>query len=118
MLWFLNFLQDVDQRTGQDLNSSVNEMLYRGDTKEESLSRNPDRPPDHSSFVREEKALSGRGMTRMTSPEKWEIKQLIAAGVLEKSDYPGKVMSLSPLFLMYVATFCYNNWYIRTLFYC
>ena len=28
-------------------------------------------------------------MTRMTSPEKWEIKQLIAAGVLEKADYPG-----------------------------
>ena len=25
----------------------------------------------------------------MTSPEKWEIKQLIAAGVLEKTDYPG-----------------------------
>lgn len=33
--------------------------------------------------------MSGRGTTRITSPEKWEIKQLIAAGVLEKSDYPG-----------------------------
>ncbi len=30
-----------------------------------------------------------RGMTRLTSPEKWEIKQLIAAGVFKPSDYPG-----------------------------
>ncbi len=28
-------------------------------------------------------------MTRLTSPEKWEIKQLISAGVLDPSDYPG-----------------------------
>ena len=26
---------------------------------------------------------------RLTSPERWEIKQLIAAGVLAKEDYPG-----------------------------
>lgn len=25
---------------------------------------------------------------RLTSPERWEIKQLIAAGVLDKADYP------------------------------
>ena len=84
-------MQDVDQFMGHDLNASVNPMLRHGKNKEEeSLFRNPDRPPDSAPVVREEKGLAARGMTRMTSPEKWEIKQLIAAGVLEKSDYPGK----------------------------
>ena len=32
---------------------------------------------------------SQRGTTRITSPEKWELKQLISAGVLNKADYPG-----------------------------
>ena len=32
---------------------------------------------------------SQRGTTRITSPEKWELKQLISAGVLSKADYPG-----------------------------
>ena len=80
----------MDQITGQDLNASVNHMLCREEKKEEGLFRNPDRPLEGSSVVREEKGLGARGMTRMTSPEKWEIKQLIAAGVLQKSDYPGK----------------------------
>lgn len=40
-------------------------------------------------MVKEEEGGTGRGTTRMTSPEKWEIKQLIAAGVLDKKDYPG-----------------------------
>lgn len=66
----------------------MNHVLYRGDNGGETQARNPDRPSDNSSIVREEGGTT-RGMTRMTSPEKWEIKQLIAAGVLEKSDYPG-----------------------------
>ena len=80
----------MNQSTGEDLNTTVNEMLRRGEVKEEVLSRNPDRPTDSSSVVREEKGFGARGMTRMTSPEKWEVKKLIAAGVLETSDYPGK----------------------------
>ncbi len=31
----------------------------------------------------------GRRRNRLTSPEKWEIKQLISAGVLDMRDYPG-----------------------------
>ena len=34
-------------------------------------------------------AGNSRGLQRMSSPEKWEIKQLIAAGVLDITDYPG-----------------------------
>lgn len=83
-------MQDVDQLTGEDLNAAVNQMLYQGNDRGEMQARNPDRPSDAStsSIMREERGAV-RGMTRMTSPEKWEIKQLIAAGVLEKSDYPG-----------------------------
>ena len=65
-------------------------MLHQGDERGDTHARNPDRPSDSASIVREEKGAV-RGMTRMTSPEKWEIKQLIAAGVLEKSDYPGNL---------------------------
>ena len=82
----------MDQHTGEDLNAAVNQMLYRGEERGETLARNPDRP-DSSTIVREEKGPA-RGMTRMTSPEKWEIKQLIAAGVLEKADYPGMLYTL------------------------
>ena len=85
---YIYYAQDVDQRTGEDLNATINQILSREDNKGESLARNPDRPLDSSSSVRDEKGTT-RGMTRMTSPEKWEIKQLIAAGVLEQSDYPG-----------------------------
>ena len=49
----------------------------------------PHRPSNLAPVVMEDDKVSGRGTTRITSPEKWEIKQLIAAGVLDKSDYPG-----------------------------
>ena len=49
------------------------------------------RPSDFSKASYEEDTSSGssRGLQRMSSPEKWEIKQLIAAGVLDITDYPG-----------------------------
>ena len=80
-------------------------MLRRGDDREEERARNPDRPSDSSSVVREESGTV-RGMTRMTSPEKWEIKQLIAAGVLQKSDYPGTCTCTCTCTCIHVCTFC------------
>ena len=100
----LHFEQDVDQRTGEDLNPAVNQMLRRGEEREETRVRNPDRPSNLTSVVRDEDSHPVRGMTRMTSPEKWEIKQLIAAGVLEKSDYPGTYVSM----LMYENSQIFN----------
>ena len=78
----------MDQETGEDLNPIVNRMLVGGEVRDEGSSRNPDRPSNLTSVMKEEGGPS-RGTTRMTSPEKWELKQLIAAGVLQKSDYPG-----------------------------
>ena len=49
------------------------------------------RPSDFSkaSYDEDTSGGSSRGIQRMSSPEKWEIKQLIAAGVLDITDYPG-----------------------------
>jgi ATP-dependent RNA helicase DHX8/PRP22 len=64
-------MKDVDQTNGLDLQA-----------------HNPGR--DHiennnSEFVQ---PLSKKPIARLSSPERWEIKQLIAAGVLNKKDYP------------------------------
>jgi ATP-dependent RNA helicase DHX8/PRP22 len=80
-------IKDVDQITGEDVNPNVNKMLMGGG--EGGVVRNPDRPTNQNTVVVSDEGTSKRGTTRMTSPEKWEIKQLIAAGVLEPADYPG-----------------------------
>ncbi len=36
-----------------------------------------------------EEAQGGRAVKRLSSPERWEIKQLIAAGVMDARDVPG-----------------------------
>eukprot|EP00123_Amoebidium_parasiticum_P017098 comp23708_c0_seq1/m.40778 comp23708_c0_seq1/g.40778 ORF comp23708_c0_seq1/g.40778 comp23708_c0_seq1/m.40778 type:complete len:1218 (-) comp23708_c0_seq1:134-3787(-) len=87
-------MKEVDQKTGEDLKPSV-----RGSgANSEPLSgaKNPDKPSlVRSAFstlpaeYKEQKdTAAAKGIKRLTSPERWEIKQLIAAGVLDKSDYP------------------------------
>lgn len=88
-------IKEVDQRTGRDLNPNHNRLLVGGEVKDSGAptfaARNPDRPSDFSKASYEEDTSTGssRGLQRMSSPEKWEIKQLIAAGVLDITDYPG-----------------------------
>ena len=80
--------QDVDQATGEDLNPQG--RGFSGGTGEDSAARNPDRPstmplvsmPDMDER-REKKAIK-----RISSPERWEIKQMIAANVIDKSELP------------------------------
>uniref|UniRef100_A0A8C5NNA1 ATP-dependent RNA helicase DHX8 n=1 Tax=Junco hyemalis TaxID=40217 RepID=A0A8C5NNA1_JUNHY len=58
---------------------------------EESSMRNPDRP-SHLSLVSapevEDDSLERKRLTRISDPEKWEIKQMIAANVLSKEEFP------------------------------
>ncbi|KAJ2495507.1 DEAH-box ATP-dependent RNA helicase prp22, partial [Coemansia sp. RSA 2049] len=98
-------MKDVDQQTGEDLSP----QLYPGISKDEAdnVTETRDRPKPAS--VTGSNAISlgtrhekrgpdedvenkGRGkkssVKRLTSPERWEIKQLIASGVLDKTDYP------------------------------
>jgi ATP-dependent RNA helicase DHX8/PRP22 len=78
-------LRDVDQRTGQDLSPH---LRVRSETEiAEETTRNPDRPAERRARIVEDKE-TGRSRKRLSSPERWEIKQLIASGVLDPSEYP------------------------------
>ncbi|KAF0989303.1 hypothetical protein HZS_1471 [Henneguya salminicola] len=78
-------MKEVDQETGEDLNPLA---TSKKQTQSEVI-RNPDRPANLVMIdnLPSSKATK-RKMNRLTSPERWELKQLIAAGVLEKSEYP------------------------------
>lgn len=74
-------MQDVDQDTGEDLNPNRRRNLV-GETNEETSMRNPDRP-SHLSLVNapevEDDSLERKRLTRISDPEKWEIKQVCVA---------------------------------------
>ncbi|KAI7876376.1 hypothetical protein K492DRAFT_231980 [Lichtheimia hyalospora FSU 10163] len=78
-------MKDVDQDTGEDL--SPNLRVRSKEEMETLASRNPDRP---ASAIRRQFDDDGpnRAVKRMSSPERWEIKQLIASGVVNAADYP------------------------------
>lgn len=70
--------QDVDQETGEDLNPNRRKNVG-GDGPEESAMRNPDRPTNlnlgHAPEV-EDDTLERKRLTKISDPEKWEIKQV------------------------------------------
>ncbi|KAK0635339.1 helicase associated domain-containing protein [Bombardia bombarda] len=76
-------MKDVDQETGQDLapqlsfGSGANSQSLGGSKNKHVEGRQADAGP------------AKRQKKRMTSPERWEIRQLIASGVARASDYPG-----------------------------
>ena len=83
-------IKDVDQATGEDLNPS-RARGFGGETSEDVDARNPDRPshvplianmPDMDD-MKERKAVK-----KISSPERWELKQMMAANVIDKSDLP------------------------------
>ncbi|KAF8660921.1 hypothetical protein HU200_057351 [Digitaria exilis] len=87
-------MRDVDQDTGRDL------LPFRRRSAEDDAPRaNP--PADRGRAAGKRKGVSGifvpdddvgsaprRPTRRMSSPERWEMKQLIASGVLDAKDYP------------------------------
>lgn len=85
-------MRDVDQNTGKDLlpmkRSSEDDALranpsnaYTGPTTRKGLS-------GITIVEEDENVPSRRPLKRMSSPERWEAKQLIASGVLDVRDYP------------------------------
>lgn len=98
-------MKDVCQITGKDLNPAI-----ENDDKEDLMgSRNPDRPGYRnsiasltSSILPASTSISGAGagdlvdpdadsrkrVTRISSPERWEIKQMISSGCIDKSELP------------------------------
>jgi ATP-dependent RNA helicase DHX8/PRP22 len=80
-------MSEVDQQTGQDLNPG--RRLQTGATGANAVGLNGGmRPGDPMVPVIEGNGAGKRQKKRMTSPERWEIRQLIASGVIKASDYP------------------------------
>lgn len=85
-------MKDVDQRTGEDL--SPNLRVRSKDEMEAMTSRNPDKPSfmtgsnSNAIGVKVVDDIPSRSVKRMSSPERWELKQLIASGVVDPADYP------------------------------
>ncbi|CAM1503282.1 Fc.00g080580.m01.CDS01 [Cosmosporella sp. VM-42] len=81
-------MKDVDQDTGQDLEPQA--RLTTGANMEAlgGGSKNGYQEEIISSMPRDALGPPRRQKKRMTSPERWEIRQLIASGVAKASDYP------------------------------
>ncbi|KAG1330457.1 Helicase [Cocos nucifera] len=85
-------IRDVDQKTGKDL------LPMRKNSEDEALRANPSSgnngPVTRTGLSgitiveEDENGSSRRPLKRMSSPEKWEAKQLIASGVFDVREYP------------------------------
>lgn len=71
--------QDVDQETGEDLNPNRRRNVGP-DGGEEVTMRNPDRPSNlnlgHAPELEQDDTLERKRLTKISDPEKWEIKQV------------------------------------------
>ncbi|ETL28161.1 ATP-dependent helicase HrpA [Phytophthora nicotianae] len=87
-------MRDVDQKTGKDLmpqrSSDGAERARQENKSSDSRSWiNPSAPGMQSSQqLDEDDSKPQRAAKRMSSPERWEVQQLINSGVLSIEDYP------------------------------
>ncbi|KAH9807813.1 pre-mRNA-splicing factor ATP-dependent RNA helicase prp22-like [Teratosphaeria destructans] len=80
-------MAEVDQQTGEDLHPS--RRLQTGATGANAMGlKGAPIAGDSMIPVVEGRGVGKRQRKRMTSPERWEIRQLIASGVIKASDYP------------------------------
>lgn len=84
-------MKEVDQDTGEDLNPASHAHLHEDDVRD----RNPDRPMAGGTSMLQlegaennEEGQSRKRVTRISSPERWEIKQMISSGVIDRSEMP------------------------------
>lgn len=75
-------MKDVDQETGDDLAPQTRIQSGANSMALGSAGSMPSSLPSNSFDTQK------RHKKRMTSPERWEIRQLIASGVVKASDYP------------------------------
>ncbi|VDP13935.1 unnamed protein product [Soboliphyme baturini] len=87
-------MKEVDQETGEDLNPKTTATNENGvlDAEREAA-RNPDRPFLPNSFM--DSSLDDLGVNvplkrlkRLSSPERWELKQMIAANCISNAELP------------------------------
>lgn len=86
-------MKDVDQDTGEDLNPAPSSSRpgLTGHESESAL-RNPDRPLSlldlKTTVVEEDELTNRKRVQRISSPERWELKQMMAANCIDKMDLP------------------------------
>ncbi|KAL2127224.1 hypothetical protein VTI74DRAFT_11072 [Chaetomium olivicolor] len=81
-------MKDVDQQTGMDLAPQM--RLGSGANTEAlgSRGRQPGAMGNGANGSFQASAVARSQKKRLTSPERWEIRQMIAAGIVKASDYP------------------------------
>ncbi|KAK3637541.1 DEAH-box ATP-dependent RNA helicase prp22 [Elasticomyces elasticus] len=85
-------MAEVDQVTGEDLNLS--RRIQSGATGANAVGLNDSSDPFADirttgvPVIDNGKGAGRKPKKRMTSPERWEIRQLIASGVVKAADYP------------------------------
>ncbi|XP_050431567.1 ATP-dependent RNA helicase DHX8 [Adelges cooleyi] len=82
-------MKDVDQETGEDLNP----MVGPGDNDDEDMmgGRNPDRPTsllELQTVADGDETANLKRVNKISSPERWEIKQMLSANCIDKSELP------------------------------
>lgn len=83
-------IKDVDQETGTDMNPQHTRNIVGGEVKEDETARNPDRPSTLPLVNAPEVDDQGevRTFKRISSPERWELKQMMAAKAIDISELP------------------------------
>lgn len=86
-------MKDVDQNTGEDLNpegSTANRRPHQEKTESAAPVRNPDRPLALSEIDRptDSDVATKKTVQRLSSPERWELKQMMAANCIDKRELP------------------------------
>ena len=91
-------IKDADQTSGKDLNPGSGSK--KGSREDDLALRNPEHPgfagsdlldtlkQSNVAIVDDDDEAIGKKKVRMSSPERWELKQLIAAGFVDKSELP------------------------------
>ncbi|CAK5262438.1 unnamed protein product [Mycena citricolor] len=86
-------MKDVDQVTGRDLSPHLKiqteaEMIEQEQKRMSYASSGANAVPLRSGNDRPVNDAPIRSAKRLTSPERWELKQLISSGALDASEYP------------------------------
>lgn len=81
-------MKDVDQATGRDLTPYLR-IKSEAELEEEERARVvPASSGTNSIPLRSRDEAPVRSAKRLTSPERWELKQLISSGAIDSSEYP------------------------------
>ncbi|GIY82147.1 ATP-dependent RNA helicase DHX8 [Caerostris extrusa] len=82
-------MKDVNQDTGEDLNPGVVHIKSMRKVSTEDT-RNPDQPSSlpFISKMGDSDMVTRKHVQRISSPERWEIKQMLAANCIDKSQLP------------------------------